>query len=108
MSKVLVTHVTNVIRDDTTGEFAIKDRNWVGWLTATFPLTTQIVNPETNQVELGTVFKCSVFWEHARSPSPSFEDPSDLFWLDIEGTDDGDEEDDDDEEGLIDVESRDV
>lgn len=108
MAKYLVTPLSNVEHDEVSGDFRLKNPAWVGWQGEIFPLTIQGINPETGEAQLGTVFKVAVYWEHARNPSPSFEDPEALFWLE---TDDGEEEDDYDDEddgSVIETEARDV
>lgn len=102
-NRVLVTYKDNLIVHDD-GTFDLTDSSLVGHLIKTHPLTAQSFNPETQMMTTGVVFKSEVYWEHARSPSPSFEDPEALAWINFNGEENDEEENE--EESDYDEESR--
>lgn len=101
MSRTIVTLKDNLLIDEN-GELSLKDPTIIGHLRKTHPLSAQMIDPNTNQIQFGVTFKAEVFWEHVRSPAPSFEDPEQLAWVnfsdeaeeEIEDAEDEFEEDD--------------
>ena len=94
-SRVLVTYKDNLtIFAD--GSYELKDASLIGHCTKTHALTAQSFDPETQQLQTGVTFRSEVYWEHARSPSPSFEDPQNMAWINF--TDEQENEDDENED----------
>lgn len=96
MSRSIVVTLKDNVTQDENGELALINPEIVGHLVKTHPLSAQMINPETNQIQFGVTFKSEVYWEHARTPSPAFEDPNDLAWVSF--SDEENVEDETDEE----------
>jgi hypothetical protein len=101
MNSAVVTYKNNVQCDedgrlvlDENEEPILNDYSIIGIMLKTHCIQVSQINPESNMLETGVIFKVEVLWEHKRSPSPALEDPADLAWLTF-----GDDDDDDDDPG---------
>lgn len=96
MTKVIVTRPDNVVSNTEEG-WVLKNEKLVGHLVKTHIIPLSQVDPANGTLQTGFVTRCEVYWENARSPVCTMEDPADLAWLafddeEIENADDSDDE----------------
>ena len=103
--EIIVTRKSNVEQDEhgyfilnDDGDPKVIDQKLLGIYTKTHCLQVNQINPSTNTLETGFIFRAEIFWNDVRSPAPSMEDPNDLVWLTIGDDDDADDDTDQDEE----------
>ena len=85
--KIIVTKADNVNEE---GELI--DSEAFGYLISEHMPQVTTLDAATGTIVTGVVPKVGVLWEHKRTPSPSYEDPETLHWLEIETDADDDDE----------------
>lgn len=109
MSNIIVTLKNNVECDEDgivllndEGMPKLLDPEDIGILTRSHPIMTVKYNQETGEIDSGYTTRAEVYWDKRRNPTPAFQRPTDLVWLEFMGT----EEEEDDQEDDPDMEEE--
>lgn len=92
-------HDGNIIYDEN-GIPALKDPQDLGLFVKTHTIQVNQLDPQSNTLQTGIIFRSEIFWDKRRTPSPAFENPDEIIWLTFNDDDleDEDEEFDSDED----------
>jgi hypothetical protein len=88
MQGVVVTLKSNVELDEEgkviindQGEMDLINEDDVGILTKTHCIQVSQIDPNTNAIVTGVIFRSEIYWDERRNPSPAMVDPEDLVWI---------------------------
>lgn len=100
MSRRLVTLVANFV-DLGNGEYDLKNPNDFGVLEKTHFIQAQAQDPNTGEIQIGTLIKLEISWNSRRVPAVEFLSPEEVAFVGFEDDADVDEDEDDDADDTI-------